>query len=116
MRSDIMLQPSIIVASIVRQTGLEQFADAITIDRPRECNLQANTPARCHDMATAYAREQLLADVAAIGFALFAAAVVGRIAVTFVGLFGTCLKYHRARAQVRAAASQRTSRGGLLDG
>lgn len=111
-----MTQPSTVVAYIVRQTELQEVADAITIAPPRACNQQAHIPARCQDLLAANARQQLLADVAAIGIALFAAALVGRIAVTFVGLFGTCLKHHRTRALVRAAAARRRSQGGLLDG
>lgn len=110
-----MIEPSNALASIVRQSGLQEFADAITIAQPRACNREVHNPARCEELAAITARQQVLADVAAIGFALFAAALVGRIAVTFVGLFGTCLRHHRARVQVRAAAAQRVS-GGLVDG
>lgn len=109
-----MIEPSNALASIVRQSGLQEFADAITIDRPQICH-QAQTP-RCQELAAADARQQILADVAAIGFALIVAAVVGRIAVTFVGLFGTYVKYHRARIKVRDAVRLRASRGGLADG
>jgi hypothetical protein len=110
-----MIEPSNTLASIVRQGGLQEFADAITITQPRACHAEVHNPARCEEMAAITARQQLLADVAAIGFALFAAVLVGRIAVTFVGLFGTCLRLHRARVQVRVAAAQRVS-GGFVDG
>lgn len=109
-----MIEPSNALASIVRQSGLREFADAITINQPRECNREVQTPARCDELAAINARQQILADVAAIGFALFAAVLVGRIAVTFVGLFGICLKHQRSRMLVRAAAQR--MRGGLLDG
>jgi hypothetical protein len=115
MRSEHVIEPSNALASIVRQSGLQDLADAITIAKPRACSREVLTPARCEELASINARQQVLADVAAIGFALFAAALVGRIAVTFVGLFGICLRHHRARAQVRAAAAQRMS-GGLVDG
>ncbi|MET1081548.1 MAG: hypothetical protein ABWY12_00585 [Burkholderiales bacterium] len=111
-----MIEPSNALASIVRQSGLQDFADAITIDQPRACNREVHSPARCDELAAINARQHVLADITAIGFALFAAAVVGRIAVTFVGLFGNCLKYHRARVQVRASARLHASHGGLVDG
>ncbi|MFC0205311.1 hypothetical protein [Novosphingobium soli] len=111
-----MHQPSQAMASIVRQTGLEDFANAITVDSRPACRPEVHTPARCEQLAMVGAREQMLADIAAIGFALFAATVVGRIAVTFVGLFGMCLRYTRARARVRASAVRHISQGGLLDG
>lgn len=111
-----MIEPSNALASIVRQSGLQEFADAITIAQPQACKQEVHNSARCEELAGITARQQILADVAAIGFALFAAAVVGRIAVTFVALFGTCLRYHRARAQVRASARLHASHGGLVDG
>jgi len=111
-----MIEPSTALASVVRQTGLQDIADAITIDRPQACHQQAQATLPCQELAVANARQQVLADVAAIGVALFVAAVVGRIAVTFVKVFGTCLKYHRTRIQVQASAARRPSHGGLLDG
>ncbi|WP_103727490.1 hypothetical protein [Novosphingobium sp. HII-3] len=111
-----MIEPSNALASIVRQSGPQEFADAITIDQPATCNREVHSPAGCYELAVINARQHVVADIAAIGFALFAAAVVGRIAVTFVALFGTCLEYHRARAQVRASAKLHASHGGLVDG
>jgi hypothetical protein len=111
-----MTAPSTVVASVVRQTGLQDIADAITIDRPQACRQHAQATLPCQELAAANARQQVLADVAAIGVALFVAAMVGRIAVTFVKVFGTCLKYHRTRQQVRALAATRPPHGGLLDG
>lgn len=111
-----MIEPSNALASIVCQSGLREFADAITIEQARACNREVQSPARCDELAAINARQHVLADIAAIGFVLFAAAVVGRIAVTFVALLGTCLKYHRARAEVRASARLHASRGGLGDG
>ena len=111
-----MTEPSTVVASVVQQTGLQDVAKAITIDRPLACGQQAQVTPRCQELAAANARQQVLADVAAIGVALFVAAVVGRIAVTFVKVFGICLRYHRTRMKVRASAARRPRHGGLLDG
>ncbi|MCW1432024.1 hypothetical protein [Novosphingobium sp. JCM 18896] len=111
-----MLTPSNTLASIVRQAGLEDFADAITIHKPMRCDSHAQTYARCGHLADAIAQEQVLADVAAIGFALFAAAVVGRIAVTFVELAGLALRRRRDWLKVRAAISHGGLQAEAIDG
>jgi hypothetical protein len=111
-----MLTPSNILASIVRQTGLEDFADAITIQKPMRCGPNSKTYARCDHLADAIAQEQVLADVAAIGFALFAATVVGRIAVTFVGLAGLALRRRRDWLKVRASIAHGGSQAEAIDG
>ncbi|WP_159983010.1 MULTISPECIES: hypothetical protein [unclassified Novosphingobium] len=111
-----MTEPATVVASVVQQTGLQDVAKAITIDRPLACGQQAQVTPRCQELAAANARQQVLADVAAIGVALFVAALVGRIAVTFVKVFGICLRYHRTRMKVRASAARRPPHGGLFDG
>ncbi|WP_146049581.1 hypothetical protein [Novosphingobium sp. HII-3] len=109
-----MLQPSTALASIVRQAGLEDLADAITIDQSA-CIAEIHTQARCDELAAASEREQMLADVAAIGFDLFVAALVGRIAVTFVGLVGRPLA--RRRTKMRQSRHDcHLPEGGLLDG
>lgn len=111
-----MLTPSNTLASIVRQAGLEDFADAITIHKSMQCDPHAKTYARCDHSADAIAQEQVLADVAAIGFALFVATVVGRIAVTFVGLAGLAFRRRRDWLKVRASISQCGSQAEAIDG
>lgn len=85
MNSETMLRPSTTLAWIVRQQGLEDLADSITIDQ-HACIAEIHTQARCDDLAAAGERQQMLADVAAIGLVLFVAAVTGRMAMTFVGM------------------------------
>ncbi|MGE4404297.1 hypothetical protein [Pseudomonas sp.] len=111
-----MLQPSNTLSSIVEQTGLQQLAKAIAIDTSPKCETHRSTPTHCAQLQAAHQRQQILADCIAVGFALFVAVVVGRVAVRFVELFGTYLKHHQARIKVRTAAAQRRSEGGLLDG
>ena len=111
-----MLTPSNTLASVVRQTGLEGFADAITIKKPGRCDPHVQTHARCDQLAAEFVHEQFLADAAAIGFALFAATVVGRIAVTFVGLVGLAVRRLREWTMARASNSQGILQAGAIDG
>ena len=55
-----MIEPSKALASIVRQSGLQDFADAITIAQPQACNQEVHNPARCEELAAITARQQSL--------------------------------------------------------
>jgi hypothetical protein len=111
-----MLTPSNSLASIVRQTGLEGFADTITIPKPMRCDPHVETYARCDRLKDVIAQELVLADAAAIDFALFAATMVSQMAVTFVGLVGLALRRRRDWSKARAVISQGTKSMGAIDG
>ena len=86
-------QPTL--TSFVKQAGLQEVANMVEGDNFVVCDLELHGVQGCADMREMVANQQMMAECVAIGLAIFAAVMVGSIAVAFVNLVAN---YPRTRA------------------
>lgn len=93
--------------TVVDAAGLSHIASAVQGDAFTVCDLSVHGVAGCAAMRDGLHQQQIIADVVAIGFCLFVAALVGGIAITFVDLAGRAARpiQRRRLARRRLAAA-----------
>ncbi|KHL24294.1 hypothetical protein PK98_15140 [Croceibacterium mercuriale] len=97
---------------MVDAAGLSHIARAIQGESFTVCDLSVHGVAGCAQMRDGVHQQQMIADLVAIGFCLFVAALVGGIAVAFVDLAGRAARPFQRRRQRRrqlAAANDDTT-------
>ena len=77
------------LTSFVKQAGLQEVANMVEGDNFVVCDLELHGVQGCADMREMVANQQMMAECVAIGLAIFAAVMVGSIAVAFVNLVTT---------------------------
>lgn len=90
-----MLDPDQHMASVVRKAGQEDLANAIQGHPTFRCDIAVTSAQRCSELAQIHQRQQIMSDRLALALALMVAAIVGQVAVSFVGAIGARLQRMR---------------------